>query len=159
MTSSGINSAKRSRRPELIAVCAFVAVNLFAPFLVGEMYPFTISPMFSDQPSQYCTYRILDEGGGELDLEPFGLHLVYDGNPPGLGMGIEAAPRLHGFGDVPELETVAKHVRARAATMQLDCSLIRICQTVVCCNGTCPEKTVRESMVSVDDIIQDQAGE
>ena len=138
-----------TRRFELVAVVAFVVLNLVAPLVVGEMYPFTISPMFCDQPAQYCTYQLFDESGNELELEPFGLHLVYDGNPPGLGMGIEASPRMHKFGDVPELASVITHVEKAAAIVKPDCKTIRVCQSVVCCNGTCPESNVREATVSV----------
>ena len=93
-----------TRKLELFCVIAFVSVNLVAPMVVGEMYPFTISPMFSDQPQEYCVYEVLDQNGQLIDSEPFGLHLVYDGNPPGLGMGIQAQPTLHGFGETATLE-------------------------------------------------------
>jgi hypothetical protein len=96
---------------ELLAIAAFVVVNLLAPIVFGELYPFTVSPMFSDQPSQYCTYQIFDSAGQELDPEQFGLHLVYDGNPPGLGMGIVPKPTLHAFGDVVDESTVRQHVQ------------------------------------------------
>ena len=76
-----------NRKLEILCVVAFVVINLVGPMVVGEMYPFTISPMFSDQPSQYSVYEVFDENGQPIDSEPFGLHLVYDGNPPGLGMG------------------------------------------------------------------------
>jgi hypothetical protein len=138
-----------SRRLELIAVVSFVIINLVAPLVVGEMYPFTISPMFCDQPEQYCTYQLFDDQGNELDLESYGLHLVYDGNPPGLGMGIEATPRLHEFGEVPELESVVAHLKETASSVKPDCKTIRVCQSVVCCNGTCPEATVREATISI----------
>lgn len=98
-------------RIELLAVAAFVLLNLLAPILCGELYPFTVSPMFSDQPSAYCTYEIFDSNGKELDPELFGLHLVYDGNPPGLGMGIVPRPTLHEFGEVCDEQTVANQVR------------------------------------------------
>ena len=126
----------------------FVVVSLFAPVVVGELYPFTISPMFCDQPNQYCTYQLFDERGETLDLETFGLHLVYDGNPPGLGMGIEAQERLHEFGVVPEIESVADHVRKVVDAQQASYQKIRIRQKVVCCNGTCPEAEIREALVS-----------
>ncbi len=102
----------RAYRGELIAVGIFVAVNLIAPLVLGERYPFTVSPMFSDQPSQYCTYEVTDAAGQPLDPQTFGLHLVYDGNPPGLGMGIKPAETLHGFGEVPNESTVRGHVEA-----------------------------------------------
>ena len=105
------SKAAKRNRIELLAVAAFVVVNLLAPMVCGELYPFTVSPMFSDQPSQYCTYEIFDAAGGELDPEPFGLHLVYDGNPPGLGMGIVPSPTLHAFGEARDEATVGQHVR------------------------------------------------
>jgi hypothetical protein len=67
--------------------------------------------MFSDQPSGYCTYEIVDSGGESLDPELFGVHLVYDGNPPGLGMGIVPTPTLHGFGEICDKQTVSQRVR------------------------------------------------
>ena len=105
------------RKLEILCVAAFVIVNLVAPLVIGEVFPFTISPMFSDQPSEYCVYRVLDQDGQPLDGEPFGLHLVYDGNPPGLGMGIQAQPTLHGFGKTATLEQLKTHVQDRLAAM------------------------------------------
>ena len=105
------------RKLETFCVIAFVAVNLIAPMVIGEVYPFTISPMFSDQPSQYCVYRVRDQNGQLIDSEPFGLHLVYDGNPPGLGMGIQAPPTLHGFGSTATLAQLKDHVADKLAAM------------------------------------------
>lgn len=139
------------RKAESAAVVLFVILNLVAPWIVGEMYPFTVSPMFRDQPEQYCTYQLFDGEGNELDLEPYGLHLVYDGNPPGLGMGIEANPTLHKFGEVPELNEVADHVRQVLALRKKPGS-VRLLQSVVCCNGTCPETEVRETNISLDSV-------
>ena len=101
----------KRNRIELLAVTAFVLINLLAPLVFGERYPFTVSPMFSDQPAAYCTYEIVDATGEALDLEPFGLHLVYDGNPPGLGMGITPTPTLHHFGEVCDKQMVVDRVR------------------------------------------------
>lgn len=99
------------RKPELILAAGFVVLNLVAPLVFGERYPFTISPMFCDQPSEYCIYEVESADGRSLDPEPFGLHLVYDGNPPGLGMGVQACPTLHGFGAVASPAEVEQHVR------------------------------------------------
>lgn len=151
------NKPIKSRRIELVAVALFVVVNLLAPLVVGEMYPFTISPMFRDQPEQYCTYQLFDDSGVQIDAEAFGLHLVYDGNPPGLGMGIEPVPRMHEFGEVPILEAVIAHVRDVAKSSGSKHIHIRVCQSVVCCNGTCPETNVREVIVSLEP--KDQANE
>ena len=100
-----------NRKLEIFCVVAFVIINLVGPMVVGEMYPFTISPMFSDQPNEYCVYEVFDESGQAIDSEPFGLHLVYDGNPPGLGMGIEPTPTLHAFGESRDESTVRQHVQ------------------------------------------------
>lgn len=99
------------KRIELLAIAAFVIVNLLAPIVLGELYPFTVSPMFSDHPSEYCTYELYDSDGKELDAEAFGLHLVYDGNPPGLGMGVTPTPTLHPFGEVCDERAVRQHVQ------------------------------------------------
>ncbi len=86
----------------MIFVAAFIVVNLVVPFTIGELYPFSTSPMFCDQPTKYCTYEVVDADGDQVDLKRLGLHLVYDGNPPGLGVGIVPSPTLHAFGEVPE---------------------------------------------------------
>lgn len=101
----------KTRRRELVAVAAFVFIQLAAPLLIGEIYPFTVSPMFSDCPQCYATYSVTDSSGRPLDSALFGLHLVYDGNPPGFGVGIRPRPTLHEFGEVPGRETVCGHVR------------------------------------------------
>ena len=98
------------RTPELMVAALFVAIHLAAPWVVGERYPITISPMFQDQPAEYCLYEVLDPDGHVLDPVPFGLHLVYDGNPPGLGMGIEPPPTLHAFGEVATAAELNQHV-------------------------------------------------
>lgn len=108
---SSVHLRTGKNRFELLAVTTFVVGNLLAPVVLGELYPFTVSPMFSDQPSQYCTYEIFDSAGQSLDPELFGLHLVYDGNPPGLGMGIEPTPTLHAFGESRDESTVRQHVQ------------------------------------------------
>ena len=108
---SSVHAQTGPNRFELLAVTTFVVGNLLAPIVLGELYPFTVSPMFSDQPSQYCTYEIFDSAGQNLDPELFGLHLVYDGNPPGLGMGIKPTPTLHAFGEFRDESTVRQHVQ------------------------------------------------
>ena len=108
---SSVHPQTGRNRFELLAVTTFVVGNLLAPIVLGELYPFTVSPMFSDQPSQYCTYEIFDSAGQNLDPELFGLHLVYDGNPPGLGMGVKPTPTLHAFGEFRDESTVRQHVQ------------------------------------------------
>ena len=85
--SSGANE-KRFRPLELVFCAAFVILNIAVPMTYGEIYPFSTSPMFSDQPEHYCTYEVFSISGDRLDEQDYGLHLVYDGNPVGLGVGI-----------------------------------------------------------------------
>jgi len=133
----------------MVSVFAFVAISLVAPFVVGELYPFTVSPMFRDQPETYCTYQLFDESGKELALEKYGLHLVYDGNPVGLGMGIEARRTMHDFGEVPELQTVAQRVLRIEQSGKKPAEQIRLCQAVVSCDGTRPKTELRETTFDV----------
>lgn len=99
------------RKWELIAAAAFVVVHLTSPLWIGELYPFTISPMFCDSPTQCCRYEVFADQDRPVDARLFDLHLVYDGNPPGLGMGIVAQPTLHEFGHVATEQQVVAHVR------------------------------------------------
>ena len=102
----------RRRSWELAAAAVFVAVHLLAPVVLGEMYPFTISPMFCDQPTEACTYEVTDADGQPIDAATFNLHLVYDGNPPGLGMGIVARDTLHSYCVPCDQAQVTAHVQS-----------------------------------------------
>jgi len=102
---------RRSRSLELCLAAAFAVVHLVAPVVIGERYPFTISPMFYDQPAECCTYVLTDADGAIIDAERFNLHLVYDGNPPGLGMGIEPTETLHPYCLPCQQQQVTDHVR------------------------------------------------
>jgi len=135
-----------NRKLEISCVVAFVVINLIGPMVVGEMYPFTISPMFSDQPSEYCVYEVFDENGQPLDGEPFGLHLVYDGNPPGLGMGIQAQPTLHGFGETATVDQVRSHVQKKLTEMP-ERKFVTVKRSLVRCVDHCPAETVIELKV------------
>ena len=132
-----------NRKLEILCVVAFVIINLVGPMVVGEMYPFTISPMFSDQPSQYSVYEVFDENGEPIDSEPFGLHLVYDGNPPGLGMGIQAHPTLHGFGETSTVDQLRSHVQKKLAEMP-EREFVTVKRSLVRCVDHCPAETVVE---------------
>ena len=105
-------SQRRNHNWELLAAAIFVVVHLTSPLWIGELYPFTISPMFCDSPTQCCRYEVFAADGTALDTKQFNLHMVYDGNPPGLGMGIVADPTLHPFGEVASQQQVVDHVRS-----------------------------------------------
>ena len=134
------------RKLEIFCVVAFVIVNLVAPLVIGEVFPFTISPMFSDQPSEYCVYRVFDQDDQLIDNEPFNLHLVYDGNPPGLGMGIRAQPTLHGFGETVTLERLKSHVETKLAGMP-EREFVTVEQCLVRCASNRPVESVSTIMV------------
>ena len=102
---------RRPRSMELWLAAAFMLVHLVAPVVIGERYPFTISPMFYDQPAECCTYVVTAADGSLLEAEQFNLHLVYDGNPPGLGMGIEPTETLHPYCQPCQRQKVTDHVR------------------------------------------------
>lgn len=139
------------RKLETFCVVAFVIVNLVAPLVIGEVFPFTISPMFSDQPAEYCVYRVLDQNGQLIDGEPFGLHLIYDGNPPGLGMGIQAQPTLHGFGETVTLEQLRSHVEAKLVDMP-ECECVTVERCLVRCVSNRPVESVTSIQVFRDGV-------
>lgn len=142
-SSNTIYQSPARRHGEMAAVAAFVLVSVLVPAFVGELYPFTISPMFRDQPEHYCTYKLFDQFGNELNREDYGLHLVYDGNPPGLGMGIAAPETLHAFGEVADQATIIEHLRAVTSAQADSPQEIHVEQTVVACDGVRPAEETR----------------
>jgi hypothetical protein len=114
------------RRPSpavLICCSVFIAANLIIPLTLGDVYPFTVAPMFSDAPREYCNYRVYGPDGELLadnstrridppgTPDPFGLRRYYDGNPTGLGVGV-CPPRTIDdgqFGGVHEEQHVRTH--------------------------------------------------
>lgn len=68
--------------------------------------------MFCDSPTQCCRYEVFAADGTTLDAKQFNLHMVYDGNPPGLGMGIVPESTLHPFGEVASQQQVVAHVQS-----------------------------------------------
>ena len=105
------SQSKRRHTLELSAVIVFLAFNVFAPFFIGECFPVTISPMFCDQPESYCRYKVTDPEGNELDLEYFSLHQVYDGNPPGLGVGLKPRLTINIPGQVASEQLIVRYVK------------------------------------------------
>src|SRR5947199_9372326 len=95
----------RRPSPAVLACCvAFVAANLIIPLTLGDVYPFTVAPMFSDAPRSYCNYRVYDPSGKLLAdnstrrvdppdaADPFCLRGYYDGNPAGYAVGVRPPP-------------------------------------------------------------------
>ena len=114
------------RRPSpLVLICcaAIVAANLIVPLTLGDVYPFTVAPMFCDAPRTYCNYRVYGPDGELLAdnstrridppgaPDPFCLRRYYDGNPTGLGVGICPPRTIDGgvFGSLQGEQHVRKH--------------------------------------------------
>jgi len=122
------------RRPSILVLVAcglFVGANLLIPLTLGDVYPFTIAPMFCDAPQVYCNYRVFGSDGAKLadnstrrsdppgSPDPFCLRRYYDGNPCGLGVGVCPPQTLDGgqFGGLHSEEHVRRHIAARLAEM------------------------------------------
>ncbi len=115
---------------QLAAAAIYVLLNLAVPAFFEDLYPFTRGPMFCDQPEQYCNYYVYAPDGRTLPLDEFHLQRVYDGNPPGLGVGMKHPPTLDQFGKVPEESTLRSHVCARLLQMpELD--YVEVVQEVI----------------------------
>lgn len=138
-------TAIRRPSPAVLACCAaFVAANLIVPLTLGDVYPFTIAPMFCDAPQSYCNYRVYDPQGNRLAdnstrridppgaPDPFCLRRYYDGNPTGLGVGVCPPPTIDGgqFGSVHDEQHVRRHIAACLAT-QADLAFVEVEQQIV----------------------------
>jgi hypothetical protein len=106
----------------LICCLVFILSNILIPFTLGDIYPFTIAPMFRDTPLMYANYRIYSPDGTKLadnsrreidptgSPDPFKLRRYYDGNPVGCGVGICPPKTLGDFGIVHQEKLVRKHI-------------------------------------------------
>jgi hypothetical protein len=96
----------------LAQACAvgFAVCNVVLSIGYRDLYPFTITPMFCDNPRLYCDYQVLDPQGAQLPLDDFQLQRNYDGNPLGLGAGVRPPPSLDKFGTAPDEAALIAHV-------------------------------------------------
>lgn len=115
----------------LTACGLFVGLNLLVPLTLGDVYPFTVAPMFRDAPRVYCNYRVYAPDGRKLadnstrridppgSPDPFLLRRYYDGNPCGLGVGVCPPVTIDGgeFGGIHSQEHVRRHIAAHLAEM------------------------------------------
>src|SRR5262245_37268586 len=97
-------------RVELACVALFAACNVIIPLSAGELYPFTVAPMFRDSPKAYCEYEVIGPDGAPLPLTDFQLQRNYDGNPVGFGAGVHPPPTFDEFGSAPSLSALRAHV-------------------------------------------------
>lgn len=126
------DAAKVHRTPSptiLIACILFIAANIVVPLTLGDVYPFTIAPMFEDAPRKYSNLRVLSPTGEVLadnstrridpitKPDPFLLRRYYDGNPVGVGVGIEPPKTIDEFGQVPSIPEVREWIEQRLVEM------------------------------------------
>lgn len=123
--------ARPVRRVEVACVLAFALCVLVVPPVFGDLYPFTIAPMFRDRPQVYCTYRVIGEDGRERSARDFELHRNYDGNPVGFGSGRAPPPTLDRFGEAPDEATVVAHVRRVLQARHPTVGYVDVIQTVI----------------------------
>jgi hypothetical protein len=128
-----VPAASIRRPPKLALACGalFIAANMLVPLTLGDVYPFTIAPMFRDAPRAYCNYRVYSLDGELLadnstrrvdppgKPDPFLIRRYYDGNPAGLGVGVCPPKCLDcgQFGGVQSPEEVRKHFQRALHTM------------------------------------------
>lgn len=120
----------RSRQAEVIFIIGFLGLNLCAPVVFGEWFPFTISPMFCDEPTCYCDYAVTDADGKRVELADLKMQRVYDGNPVGLGVGICPPATLDQFGVVPTRDEVTQHLLKQVDAWP-DTPFLKVQMTVV----------------------------
>ncbi|MFK7991622.1 MAG: hypothetical protein AB8I08_36735 [Sandaracinaceae bacterium] len=117
------------RRGDMLFCVAFLGLASLLPLAVGDLYPFTIAPMFAERFQRFCAYRVLAPDGTELELTAFSLQHNHGGNPLGYRGGFEAPATLHPFGVIGSEGDVRRHVRARLATRRE--TFVTVIQTTV----------------------------
>ena len=127
---TSIEQRPRLRTAEGIAIVGFLAANVIIPLVWGDVFPFTTAPMFRDTPQAYCIYHVFTTDGRELPAADFLLQRIYDGNPPGYGVGIQPPATLAEFGRVATAAEIEEHVR-RHWKMHQDLETIEIEQQVI----------------------------
>ena len=119
MTQANHDEQPRLRVVEIVFILAFLAANVIVPGVWGDVYPFTTAPMFRDTPQAYCIYRVFTMEGKELPAADFLLQRIYDGNPPGYGVGIRPPATLADFGRVASEAEIREHVARQLAANQV----------------------------------------
>jgi hypothetical protein len=107
--------------------------SVVVPLVWGDVFPFTSSPMFRDNPRQCCNYRVFGPDGEELPAEDWLCHRIYDGNPVGYGVGIQPPLVLEQeFGQVCSEEDVRSHFRQLVhRTDHLGLQYVEVVQEVI----------------------------
>jgi hypothetical protein len=119
MTPTKNEQQPRMRWAEIVAILAFLAGNVIVPLVWGDVFPFTTAPMFRDTPQAYCIYRVFTTEGVELPAADFLLQRIYDGNPPGYGVGIQPPATLADFGRVASEAEIVSHVEQQLSAKEI----------------------------------------
>jgi len=130
-TPSPQEGSSRIPRGESVAVIVILLANLLGPLVIGERFPFTISPMFRQEPTCYSEFSVRGPEGQSLALNRFALQRVYDGNPVGLGVGIQPPPTLDEFGRVPTREELLEHFASLPPSAWGDLSYVEVEVTAI----------------------------
>ena len=122
MNNNDNTLTKSNVSPLALAACgAFLLANLTIPFTLGDVYPFTVAPMFRDAPRSYENFRVFASDGTKLAdnstrrvdpvnaPDPFRLRRYYDGNPVGYGVGVRPPPTLDDFGVIHSEAEILVH--------------------------------------------------
>lgn len=137
------------RTSEIFCATVFALCNLTLPIVFGELYPFTIVPMFRDHPQLYCQYRVIGGDGAELPLHGFALHRNYDGNPVGFGTGIKPQYSLDEFGSAPDEQELRSHVSRILNSRYPDMRFVDVVQTVIGPTDSRTVGVIRETRIRV----------
>jgi len=126
-------------RLALASAVGFASCNLVLSIVFGDLYPFTITPMFCDNPRLFSVYQVLDPQGVQLSLRDLQLQRNYDGNPIGLGAGVRPPPSFDEFGTAPDEAELSAHVARVIADRFPELPYVDVVQTVI---GPVDEKRV-----------------
>ncbi len=131
-SSSEVSVTARPVRPlEWACFLLLVFASVFLPLVFGELYPFTIAPMFRDNPRHYCEYQIFGPEGRELPLSDFQLQRNYDGNPVGMGAGLKPPATFNQFGQVAGEKSLRLHLRTMLNRKHPNLEYVDVVQTVI----------------------------
>ena len=108
----------RFSRREAGLLAAFVVLEVGAPLVFEEMYPFSRMGLFTDAPRVAVAYDVKSPEGRALDPQDFGLGLAYVGergfsarHPSPHVSGLREPPGLHAIDVIPSEQDVVKTIQ------------------------------------------------
>jgi hypothetical protein len=149
MSAGSSLAAPRLSAAEWTVLLLFLGANVLVPVVWGDIFPFTSSPMFRDAPRVYCIYRVFTPDGRELPAEELLLQRIYDGNPPGYGVGIAPPSTLARFGEVADELQIRQHVGPRILNSEFEFVTVEQ-EVIACCDGVCRVRETNRIRVERD---------